>query len=289
MEKLKISFYTTCMGRLKHVKRTLPKNIEENKDYDNCEFVILDYNSPDGLANWIVNNFKEHLVSGKVKLYRTEEPLYFSHNHAKNMAAKQCIGDILCGIDADNFTALGPDGWGLAKRLNHIFNKHKKENIFVRAFGWADRELAWTSANTYRYYSSSGKIAVRKKDFFDARGYNEDLVGHYFDEEELWKRIKECFGFKHIKLDPSYSKAIQHSNYERLKNLSPEIVNLEELDKKREEDPTGVNAMYMKAGWVKQFYPHGHKNESKLQEVLSKKIKRPNGEEWGKGKVERIK
>jgi predicted glycosyltransferase involved in capsule biosynthesis len=288
-KNLKISFYTTCMGRLKHVKRTLPKNIEENKDYDNCEFIILDYNSPDGLANWITGNLKKYLDSGRVKLYSTKEPLYFTHNHAKNMAAKQCTGDILCGIDADNFTALGPDDWGLAKRLNYLFHKHEKEKIFVRAYGWDDRELAWSSSSTYRYYSSSGKIAVRKKDFMEAGGYNENLKGHYFDEEELWKRIKECFGFRHIKLDASYSKAINHSNYERLKNLSPELVDFKALNDARIKNPSHVNSMYMKDGWVRKYYSHGLENQELMADIIKNKTKNPNGNSWGEGKVERIK
>ena len=115
------------------------------------------------------------------------------------MAAKQATGDIVCGIDADNFTAVGTDGVGLAKKLNQIF-KEKEGDIFVRALGWDDRELPWTSKQNYRFYSCSGKIAIRRKDFVKAQGYNESMKGHYLDEEELWKRINKVFGFKHIKL-----------------------------------------------------------------------------------------
>ncbi|KKL80749.1 hypothetical protein LCGC14_2001600, partial [marine sediment metagenome] len=49
----KISFCTTCMGRLYNLKETLPKNIEANGEYPNVEFVILDYNSSDGLGDWV--------------------------------------------------------------------------------------------------------------------------------------------------------------------------------------------------------------------------------------------
>jgi predicted glycosyltransferase involved in capsule biosynthesis len=281
----KISFYTTCMGRLKHLKRTLPQNLKDNLDYSNCEFIILDYNSQDGLKDWMKDNMQEYINSRKVKYFRTTEPRYFHHNHAKNMAAKQSTGDILCGIDADNFTALGPEGMGLAKKLNQLFQERKEENVFVRAQGWDDRELPWTSSMTYRYYSSSGKIATRKKDFFAAGGYNEALKGHYFDEEEFWQRLKQVWNFNHIKLPAEYSKAINHSNYERLKNLSPELIDLKELREKKIENPSKVNQSYMKQEWVKEYYPNGLKNAELMQTILKKKIKNPNGENWGEGKI----
>ena len=100
MEKLKISFYTTCMGRLKHVKRTLPKNIEENKDYDNCEFVILDYNSPDGLANWIVDNFKEHLAEARVApTPATQKKLTRPLDRSAGAALKRSLNLSVDGLD----------------------------------------------------------------------------------------------------------------------------------------------------------------------------------------------
>ena len=50
----KISFCTTCKERLRHLKQTLPKNIKDNSNYPFIEFVILDYNSQDGLGDWMI-------------------------------------------------------------------------------------------------------------------------------------------------------------------------------------------------------------------------------------------
>ena len=44
-----ISFCITCMNRLKHLQETLEKNILDNFLVDEVEFVVLDYNSQDGL------------------------------------------------------------------------------------------------------------------------------------------------------------------------------------------------------------------------------------------------
>ena len=62
---MKIAFFTTCMNRLKHLRRTLPKNIADNKDYDNCVFVVLNYNSQDGLHEWMLKEMAAEIKGGK--------------------------------------------------------------------------------------------------------------------------------------------------------------------------------------------------------------------------------
>jgi len=46
---MRVSFYTMCMGRLQHLRETLPRNLA---DSPNAEFVVFDYNLPDELAKW---------------------------------------------------------------------------------------------------------------------------------------------------------------------------------------------------------------------------------------------
>jgi hypothetical protein len=41
------------MDRLSHLKKLYAKNIENNRDYPNVEFVLLDYNSSDELEEWV--------------------------------------------------------------------------------------------------------------------------------------------------------------------------------------------------------------------------------------------
>src|SRR5690348_9240554 len=74
----KISLCTTCMGRLHDLKRTLPVNLELNAKYDWVEFVILDYNSSDGLGDWIRTAMQPQLASGRVVYFRTDEPKHYS-------------------------------------------------------------------------------------------------------------------------------------------------------------------------------------------------------------------
>ena len=69
----KVAFFTTCMNRLHHLKKTLPQNIKDNQDYEDCVFVVLNYNSRDGLHEWMLENMAEQIKSGleikkKIKL-----------------------------------------------------------------------------------------------------------------------------------------------------------------------------------------------------------------------------
>ena len=91
------------MNRLSHLKKTLEKNICDNLVYENLEFILLDYNSTDGLENWAKNDLKNYIEKGILKYYRTSEPNSFHRSHSRNVAMKLASGDIVCNLDADNF------------------------------------------------------------------------------------------------------------------------------------------------------------------------------------------
>ena len=55
------------MNRLSDLKNTLPRNIEDNKEYDNAEFIVLDYNSTENVEGWIKRKMMHHIKSGKLK------------------------------------------------------------------------------------------------------------------------------------------------------------------------------------------------------------------------------
>ena len=98
----KISFCTVCMNRLYHLKQTLPRSIKDNMDYPNVEFVLLDYNSEDGLENWVNTEMSDYIDSGVLVYYKTEEPEHFHRSHSRNVMFKLASGDILINLDADH-------------------------------------------------------------------------------------------------------------------------------------------------------------------------------------------
>lgn len=216
----KISFFTACKGRTYHLKETLPANIKDNESYPNLEFLILDYNSEDGLEEWIRQNFRSHIEEGRLTYIKTSDPQYWFSSHARNIACKKAEGDILCSVDADNFI-----GKNFAHYLNDEFNKDA--NIFLAP----DRRNN-PRADTF------GRICFKKEDFFKIRGYDESIVGWGFEDTDMVYRLKNL-GLRKVIIDNhDFLNAIEHANGERIekqKNYA-EIKSIYALSRKDEID-----------------------------------------------------
>ena len=201
----KISFCTTCMGRLYNLKETLPQNIQDNKKYKNIEFVILDYNSDDGLGEWIKKNMMEHIKSGKLAYYRTEEPKYFSMAHSRNIAFKVATGDIVNNLDADNYTRSMIKENPLicwAEYLNKIANEKKEKVIFAKG----KRMM-------------HGRVGFYRNEFINTLGgYDESLLGYGHDDHDLVKRAWHL-GFTMYWWGGQYIDRIHTSRKEKNMNM----------------------------------------------------------------------
>jgi len=174
----KISICTTVMNRVENLKQTLPKNIQYNSDYPNIEFVVLDYNSSDGLENWIKEYMLKYIENGILNYYRTEEPKYFDMSHSRNVAFKVANGDIVTNVDADAFVPPSKTDT-FASYLNKIAHQQPEKAIFAKS-----RQLL------------RGRLGFYKKEFIDILGgYNEDLTGYGNDDADLMNRAWEL-GFK---------------------------------------------------------------------------------------------
>lgn len=199
--KYKISFCTVCMNRLHHLKKTLPKNIKDNISYGSVEFVVLNYNSNDGLDTWIKTEMAEYLKNGILKYYMTTEPKSFHMSHSKNVVAKQACGDIVCNMDADNYA-----GVGFAEYINQSFSKNS--NIYMAV----DRKTV--QRDCY------GRICLLKKDFLTLKGYDESMRGYGFEDYDFWNRLKVLGRKVHYIKNLGFLKALTHDDGERLKNES---------------------------------------------------------------------
>ena len=198
----RISFCTTCMGRLHHLKETLPRNIEDNKDYPELELVVLDYNSPDSTGAWIHESDPDLIRSGRLNDFRTTEPKYFHMAHSKNVAHRLATGDIVCNVDADNFT--GP---GFAAKLAEMFLRGPRRLL--------------VSGDWRVVKGSNGRVAMWRKHFLAFRGYDESMHGYGFEDQDLISRC-ELLGFEVQKLERESLNLIQHSHEERQLLYAPE-------------------------------------------------------------------
>lgn len=202
----RISFCTACMNRLHHLSVTLPQNILDNKNYAALEFVVLDYHSSDGLEQWVHQHLKDHLTAGRVVYYRTTEPVSFHRSHSRNLAFKLATGDIICNIDADNFT-----GTGFGAYINEQFLQ--QENIFLTPIDFSSKLTGFSPLP-----DTLGRICVSRDAFYAVRGYTEAMETHGFQDYDFANRV-EMAGNKRLIIDrPAFLKAITHDDDERISN-----------------------------------------------------------------------
>lgn len=204
----KISFCITCMNRLKHLKRTLKRNIKYNKDYPNLEFVLLDYNSADDLQNWVLKNFKKELADNTLAYYKTTKPQYFHMANAKNIAHNLASGDIVCNLDADNYTG---------KDFAFYINQLAQDSL----------DVIGIHRNDHRFFPShisdcGGRVFLSKNNFIKLGGYNEKFKGWGLEDVEFKKRA-DILGLKFIDIPRIFLGAITHNNKLRVKNMNTTI------------------------------------------------------------------
>jgi hypothetical protein len=121
---------------------------------------------------------------------------HFHHAHAKNIAHRLARGEIVCNLDADNFT-----GFGFAQYLIDAFSSGK--SIMVRSPGGLN--------------GTFGRIAMRKMDFEAIGGYDERMdYGWGYEDTDLIKRAIMA-GMEEHYIPPTngFLTAIEHDDLER--------------------------------------------------------------------------
>jgi Sulfotransferase domain len=196
---------------LAHVQETLPQNLLDNPT---ATFVLLDYGDEEGLADYIQKDARYQIAihQGRLAFYQFRDASVFKMAHAKNMAHRCAIlegGEILCNLDADNFT--GP---GFADYLDYQFTRTAKDpqEIFMWSRmmkGQMDRGI-------------SGRMAVTKDAFLISGGYNEKYETHSPDDKDFNVRLRRM-GFCATEIDSKYLHAINHTDKMRFKDY-PEIL-----------------------------------------------------------------
>ena len=196
MNNARISFCTTSMNRLHHLRETLPRNVNDNLNYENIEFLLLDYNSGDGTEEWVKSEML-HLIEKKVlTYYRIFGVSDYRRSHSRNIMLKLASGEIYCNLDADNFA-----GKNFAFYVSSEFGS--SDNTFLS--GSIKRDAL-------------GRICALVKDMLEIRGYDESFIGYAYEDIDLIHRL-ERIGKKQRKItDERYLEVIGHSFKQRIEN-----------------------------------------------------------------------
>lgn len=93
MQAPSITLATTCMGRLDHLRQTLPVWCE----LPGVRVVVVDYACPDRCGDWVRANFSED----RVAVVRIDDRMRFDRSEAKNAGIVAATTPWVCLIDAD--------------------------------------------------------------------------------------------------------------------------------------------------------------------------------------------
>jgi glycosyltransferase involved in cell wall biosynthesis len=149
---------TTCMGRLEHLKLSLPKMVSQGCN----EVIVVDFSCPQGTGEFVATHFPA------VRLVSVAGEKHFSNWKARNAGASAAGSDVLVFVDADTILADGAVDW-LAKHLpprTYGFFDRKTSNAFNRA----GPRLA---ANQLKGFHVIPAAAFRR-----VGGYDEVLAGY---------------------------------------------------------------------------------------------------------------
>lgn len=161
----KISFCTTCMNRSKYLLPTLSHNLKMYGKESNIEFILLDYNSSDGLEDMAKEQFSSHIDSGNLVYYKMTDPTIFERCHAKNIAHSLSTGEIVANVDSDLFLLSG---------LKEFILDYMVQYQFLIS-GIAD--------------GTFGFIVLDRKDFDTIGGYDETYLGYGCEDTDLGMRL----------------------------------------------------------------------------------------------------
>ena len=228
-----ICLCTTCKNRASHLKLTLTRNLQDNNS--KTKFVVLDYNSPDDLLEWLQKDCGDQIERGRLVVYSFPWAGPFRMAHAKNMAHRLGMmegADILVNVDADNFT-----GEGFADYVAEQFEDEGKD-IFL----WAGS----IKGQGKKLRGTSGRIAVTSKAFLLAGGYSEKYDEWGPDDKDFNYRLQRL-GFKAVEMARKYLESFPHGDGVRFREY-PHVERTAYSSGEFQVDPDATIANYGKIG-----------------------------------------
>jgi hypothetical protein len=170
------------MGRLWQLRKTLPAHLKAFDGHSDVEFVLLDYNSRDGLEQWILGNpIARQAIDDGLLVYAKEHTADVYHSSkAKNLAHRLAKGEILVNLDADNWAM------DIDQPLRRAFRR--------------SRDIVFQARNRRRD-GSGGRIALARYWFFQLGGYNEALEPIGYQDVDMVHRARAASLRKRTFLD----------------------------------------------------------------------------------------
>jgi hypothetical protein len=196
-EKIRVSYCTTCHGRLWQLALTLPSNLRRLREDE--ELILVDYGSTDGLGRFVESSeyCREAIEKGRLVYAHTEAASYHCPK-AKNLAHRIARGELLVNLDADN------NNRGMRRAIERCFGNCKEEAVLQMDEGKRSDPLRGTF----------GRICLSRYWFYRLGGYDESFlpIGHQ-DADLVWRA--KAMGLRHVSLGTGGPPPIRNTMVEK--------------------------------------------------------------------------
>jgi hypothetical protein len=199
-----IAFCTSCMNRRWQVEQTLSHNLELLRGTPHL-LALGDYNSSDGLPDYVRERFRDDCLGGALIYFRTTEPATFDASRAKNLAHRLALRrrpDVLFNLDADNF--ITAETLGI---LGEVFSRSAQASLHHWSGVWGD--------------GTFGRIAMAAREWQRLGGYDESLPGMSWQDVDLLFRARAS-GLEYRCERAGIKPAVLNTLDQKLANLDPE-------------------------------------------------------------------
>jgi predicted glycosyltransferase involved in capsule biosynthesis len=191
----KISFCTTCKQRLWQLRHTFRPNLEAILTDGFSEIVLLNYNSQDGLDDWI-RQFRPEIEAGLLRYIHERTETHFHCSKAKNLAHFASTGDFVVNLDADNYIG------DTIPAFRNAWRNHYDTVIHGFCGDYSD--------GTY------GRIGLSKRYFLALGGYDEEMLSFGHQDRDLIRRA-EAFGLRRLLLKQDGIPALKNDYRDKMK------------------------------------------------------------------------
>jgi len=197
--RVRVSYCTTCHGRLWQLALTLFDNLDHLRDDE--EIVLLDYGSPDGLGRFVESSERCRQAIRRGQLLYAYTPAERHHcSLAKNLAHRLGRGDLLVNVDADNNI----------EGMREVIDEH-----FINAI---DEVILHMDDGTGGAF---GRICIPHYWFHTLGGYDESFAPSAYQDRDLLKRAS-AGGLRYVWAPAAAPMPIQNTMHEKVSHTGQE-------------------------------------------------------------------
>jgi hypothetical protein len=196
-----IGFCTPCMDRRWQMEKTLAQNLEVLRGTPHF-LALCNFNSGDGLDEWIQERHREDQSRGTLVYFHTKVPTMFEASKAKNVAHRLALTrapDVLFNLDADNFVSAET-----LRLLSETFSPGEDPFFHQWSQTWID--------------GSFGRIAMRAATWERLGGYDEALRKMGWVDMDLLVRAR-AIGLKYRPESGGIKPAIANNFMQKVAKL----------------------------------------------------------------------